>query len=521
MAYDIGPRIGVEGEKEFRNTIEQINRTMKTLGTEMAVVTSAYAKNDKSVENLSAQNQVLTKKIEEQSKKLEEQKKFVAEHAEELAKDEKAAAGWQQAINRSTADLNKMERQLRENNEALRDLDFKKAFQGADDLIDTLEDIAREAEDAGEAFAGLDGNAIKPKKSFTALKVAAGNLLSSGVQALASGVKDAATAFLNLDKTTEEYRIAQGKLKTAFEAAGKSTESAKETYTEFYKILGDTDTAAEASQLLAKLAEDEEDLSEWTEIAAGVYGTFGDALPINGLIEAANETVKTGKVTGTLADALNWAGISEEEFNKQLAEASDESERNQLLMDTLSGVYDEAGDAFYRNNEEIVKARENQAKLDEITGRLGESVSHVKNALVEKFGPALADIGEKVADWIDNIDTEELSQKFDDAWKSITDTWNGAADYFRNVGRQISYQFGIGLNEARNVKYGGFGSSGKGGSFGGSSNSSVDSDAIAAAVQRGLSGVSVNMNGRRVGNMVTTQQGRDARAAGGYAALPV
>lgn len=43
----------------------------------------------------------------------------------------------------------------------------------------------------------------------------------------------------------------------------------------------------------------------------GVSGTFGDALPIEGLIESANETAKVGKVTGVLADALNWAGISE------------------------------------------------------------------------------------------------------------------------------------------------------------------------------------------------------------------
>ena len=59
-------------------------------------------------------------------------------------------------------------------------------------------------------------------------------------------------------------------------------------------------------------------MEKWTRIAAGVYGTFGDALPIEGLIEAANETAKTGKVTGVLADAINWAGCQKMRLMKAL-----------------------------------------------------------------------------------------------------------------------------------------------------------------------------------------------------------
>ena len=76
---------------------------------------------------------------------------------------------------------------------------------------------------------------------------------------------------------------------------GYSGEAAQKSYNEFYKILGDTDTATEASQLLAQLAQNEQDITKWTNIAAGVYGTFGDALPIEGMIESANETAKVGR----------------------------------------------------------------------------------------------------------------------------------------------------------------------------------------------------------------------------------
>lgn len=122
----------------------------------------------------------------------------------------------------------------------------------------------------------------------------AGKAAAAGVAAVTTAAGAAVTGLLALEQSTEEYRIAQGKLNTAFEAAGYSADAAKEAYNGFYTILGDTDTATEASQLLAKLAESEEDISTWTEIAAGVYGTFGDSLPIEGLIEASNETAKVG-----------------------------------------------------------------------------------------------------------------------------------------------------------------------------------------------------------------------------------
>lgn len=128
-----------------------------------------------------------------------------------------------------------------------------------------------------------------------------GSVASSALKGAASVIGGVATAasgavagLLALESATEEYRIAQGKLNTAFEAAGYGPETASEAYTRFYEILGDTDTATEASQLLAKLAESEEDVATWADIAAGVNGTFGDSLPIEGLIEASNETAKVG-----------------------------------------------------------------------------------------------------------------------------------------------------------------------------------------------------------------------------------
>lgn len=229
-------------------------------------------------------------------------------------------------------------------------------------------------------------------------------MAAAGIGAVTAAAGAAVGGLLALEGATEEYRIAQGKLKTAFDAAGMSADAAQKAYSGFYEILGDTDTATEASQLLAKLAENEEDVSKWTDIAAGVYGTFGDSLPIEGLIEASNETAKVGQVTGVLADALNWAGISEDEFNEKLAACTSESERNQLIMETLSGTYDEASEAFYKNNQQLIESRKNQALMDDTLAKLGKTVGDIKNKLTSQFMPALSKVTTAFSDTISGVE---------------------------------------------------------------------------------------------------------------------
>lgn len=240
----------------------------------------------------------------------------------------------------------------------------------------STEGVTREMESATRSVVAFKNRAVSALGSATKSFAKWGAASAGAVTA----------AFLAMDSATEEYRIAQGKLNTAYEAAGYSAETAATAYNELYQILGDTDTATEASQLLSKLIQNEQDVTKWTRVAAGVSGTFGDSLPIEGLIEATNETAKVGKVTGVLADALNWVGISEDKMNERLERTSSEAERNRILLETLTGSYDDAADAFYRNNEQLVQARKNQAALSAMTAKLGNASAIAKNSLMRLFG---------------------------------------------------------------------------------------------------------------------------------------
>lgn len=271
----------------------------------------------------------------------------------------------------------------------------------------------------------------------------AGKAAAVGIGAITTAAGAAVGGLLALEQSTEEYRVAMGRLNTSFEAAGYGADTAQEAYRGFYGILGDTDTATEASQLLAQLADSAEDVSVWTNIAAGVNGTFGDSLPIEGLIEAANETANVGTVTGVLADALNWVGISEDEFNTKLAECSTESERNQLIMETLAGQYDEAADAFYRNNEALVESRNAQAQMDEVLSNLGQTVASVKNQLMAEFIPAIAQVATAFNGMLSGA--EGADEAFSTAVQGLVQKAVEQLPAFLNMGVQILSSLASGI----------------------------------------------------------------------------
>lgn len=297
-----------------------------------------------------------------------------------------------------------------------------------DEMSGGLVAAAKAAKKSGKNIADSMMQATRKVVAFKDKSVKAlTDFANKSVKVASAAVAGLAAGFVALDGATEEYRVAQGKLNAGFQAAGFSADVARKSYRNFYAILGDADTATEASQLLANMAKNEEEVTKWTRIAAGVHGTFGDSLPIEGLVESANETARTGKVTGVFADALNWVGIMEDDFNAKLEQTTDVSKRNRLIMDTLSKTYDKAADSFYANNQQVINARRNHATLDEMLAKVGDTSSKLKSQLWVlagaaedgsiRSGSALDWVQKKadaLTDWLSNLDLSNLKKQFDE-----------------------------------------------------------------------------------------------------------
>lgn len=275
----------------------------------------------------------------------------------------------------------------------------------------------------------------KNKASFEEVSQAtqkAGEISKKALAVVGTAVVGAAASLLALSSATKEYRENQAKLKTAFESAGASSEAAKNTYNELFRVLGEDDRSVEAANHLGMLTQNQKDLSTWTNICQGVYATFGDSLPIEGLTEAANETAKTGALTGVLADALNWAGIKEDDFQAKLDKCNTEAEREQLIRETLNKTYSEAAAGYEKNAAGILAQNEAQIKMNEATAKLGEAVAPLQTALAE-VGVIIA---EKLTPYIEtfmNEHGEALKQTLTDIATAIGNAISWIADNWEMI----------------------------------------------------------------------------------------
>ena len=234
MADNFGLKIGVEGEKEFKKALADINQSFKVLGSEMKLVSSQFDKNDQSVQALSARNAVLNKEIEAQKGKIETLRAALQNAAESFGENDRRTQNWQIQLNNAEAALNSMERELSDNEQMMEQLSqqetqsadaterltqeisrqeeelagLKRAYSNAvleygkgsseakelegrisqlsgelNENRDKMKDASGSAEDFGESLEDASDGADKLGNGLSAATVAMGNLMSAGIQA--------------------------------------------------------------------------------------------------------------------------------------------------------------------------------------------------------------------------------------------------------------------------------------------------------------------------------------------------
>ena len=240
--------------------------------------------------------------------------------------------------------------------------------QAVDNINKVKKDLKGIDKEGGNSAKGVD----KITKSLNDVKKAS-NQAKQGVEKAMGGIKKSVQSVL---KTVASFALAaaslsegiefgklQGKLNAAFQSAGSSAAQATKTFKELYRFLGDSDRAVETAQNLARITTNEKDLAEWTKILQGVYATMGDAIPVETLAESVNETAQVAKITGTLADALNWMGVSEDAVNSQLATMNTAQEREVYLRSLLNGLYSNAAAIYEQNSKAMLDYNQAQANL--------------------------------------------------------------------------------------------------------------------------------------------------------------
>ena len=263
MADNFGLKIGLEGEKEFKNSLAEINQSFKVLGSEMKLVESQFDKNDKSVEALTARNDVLGKQIEAQKEKIQVLRAALKNAADSFGENDKRTQAWQIQLNNAEAALNGMERELKSNNAAIENSGegMDDAGKATDKFGKEIDGAAKEADKAGPSFEGL-GTACKATAAvITAAFAAVSAAAVAAGKALVDMATEGAAYADDVLTTATQTGIATDKLQEymyAAELVDVSTETLTKSMAKNIKSMATvTDVVGEATVDMEKLAKAE------------------------------------------------------------------------------------------------------------------------------------------------------------------------------------------------------------------------------------------------------------------------
>lgn len=390
----ITTRIALDGERDFKAQMAQVNGELRNLKSEMTLVDATFKGQANTTEALTAKHKVLQGSVEQQREKVRALTQAVEDATQAYGDNDKRTDGYRQSLSRALAELINLNRELEDNERYL-----DEASKSADGCAESIDEYGKAVRDA-------DSN----KDPLGNLMAGFGNLkgmLAGG--AVVGGIKAVGDAIMSVVEDTAEYRKIMGTLEISSERAGYSAQQTADIYRTLQSVLGDTQTAATTTANLQAIGLAQEDLITVTNAAIGAWATYGDSIPIDGLSESINETIQAGKVTGTFADVLNWAGTSEDDFNAKLEAANGTTERaNIVLQELKSQGLDQAGKAWQDANEDVVALNEATERWDGAMAQLGETLTPAATA-IKNFGADailwLADQLQAVFEWWERLMT--------------------------------------------------------------------------------------------------------------------
>lgn len=419
----IATRLTLEGEKEYKKELGEVNQEIGLLSDKMKRADAEFRGQANSIEALTTKNDLLREAQQKQIDKIAKLQTAIEDCGEAYGENDEAVMRFKRQLEKAETDLIYLNDELSSNERYL-----DEARTSADKCAKSIDEYGKQVKDAAKATDDFNG-AGGGKGGIGDLIGQLGSLKKMLVGgAVVAGLKATSDAIIGIVDETEEYRKIMGTLETSSQAAGYTAEQTAESYEYLYGVLGDTQTAATTVANLQAIGLAQGDLRDMIDSVIGAWATYGDSIPIDGLAESVNETIQAGQVTGTFADVLNWAGVSEDEFNAKLAAANDSTERAQIVLNQLANQgLPETAKAWRDANEDVVAYNESQMKLDEAMGQLGETLAPVAAGLKDVFAEGVYAAADAVAWLIEKIQTainwlKDLNDRISNSkeWKEFT-----------------------------------------------------------------------------------------------------
>ena len=419
MSDNFGLKIGIEGEREFKNSIRDINNSFKVLASEMNLVTSSFSKQENSMGSLSSKTEVLSKQISLQKEKIELLKEALKNSTESFGENDRRTQAWAEKLNNAEADLNKMESTLseykskidetntplskltseiskQENELKLLETEYKNVIleQGknsseakklAGQIKDLNSDIKDNKDKLNEAEKATDelGNEMDDTSKKTNLfgEVLKANLASdfikAGINKIIDGfkkLKDSIVSYVNTgielsNAETENKQKLLQVMQNTMDARFEDAESIEVLISKQEKLGVVSKTtqlggAQELSTYLTKKETLEKLIPVMNDMIAQQYG-------INASQEsAANIATMLGKVMDGQTGALSRYGYKFDEAQEKILKYGTEEERCAVLTEVITSSVGGMNEALGQTD--AGKMAQLSATLEETQTRIGE-----------------------------------------------------------------------------------------------------------------------------------------------------
>ncbi len=362
MKREIKTTLALDGEKAFKQGLEDASRQMRVLGSEMKANTAAFQGNANSLDALTSRGKIFEKQVAQQKEIVAALAKTVEDSAEKYGEADKRTDGYRIKLNNATAALSKMENELEQNSQAI-DAFGQDAITAASE-IDKLEQSAQKMSES------LKGTGDKLK--------GIGQTMSMSVTAPIVG-----GMYLAIEGT-KELRTELAIMETNAQQAGVSIGAVNEAYRTLNGLREDTAANSEAVNELLAAGFADGQLQAAIEGVSGAAIKFKDTLNFEGVADGLQETLATGAAVGPFGELLERSGMSLDDFNAGLASATANGTQLQYALDTmtklgLTGVYD----AFVKANPELIKSNQAAADLQMEMAELGDTLLPIITKLNE------------------------------------------------------------------------------------------------------------------------------------------
>ncbi len=422
MAVNIGPKIGIDGEAEYRRQIRQIIQESQTLASEMKAVAAGFDKSTSAQERAQKTGAILSKQVDTQRERVKLLTDMWQQSAKELGENDTKTLRWKQAVNEANAELSRLEGELRTSQEALEDFGGEAADTG-----DALGDAGESALSFGSVLSAnmIANAAVDFIKDF-------GREIAEFANESIEAAADVAAANAQFEQTFGDLeKTASKSLDKISKDTGIAATRMKASYTSIYAFAKTTGAESEdaldiASRAMAAAADSaayyDRSIEEVTEsLQSFLKGNYANdaALGI-----AATETTRNTKANEMYAKSFNDLSESQKvdvllamvEAGNEASGALGQAARESAAWANVTGELKEAWKQF----QAVIGAPILEAVTPIIQGITNALNDLTKVSAAEQLARGMDDFA---------VATEAANEQFDAAVKA-SDSAAAEAEYY-------------------------------------------------------------------------------------------